>query len=126
MYFDYSGMENVEYEYFSTGDEITLTCNSKAVYWNGPSYDHIAISQVEGTNIYGESQMWNMTVYSKENSHAKTLPKELVKRLKFVGDNLDLRITNLSRSDEGLYLCDTANPLIPHHRYLLQNRCMYI
>lgn len=123
MYFDYAGMQNVEYKYFTKGDEITLTCNFKAVYWHGPSFGNDRISHVAAPNIYGELQRWNISFYTKDNTFAQTLPLELFRRLNLVGDNLDLHIANLSHSDEGIYLCDTANLSKPH-RYLLQNRCM--
>lgn len=118
-------MNKVEYKYFSTGDEIALQCGCKAVYWNGPAFENTrnGISQVEEQDIYGALKTWNLSIYTKGATIANILPQEIVRRLHVVGDKFDLHITNLSSSDEGLYLCDTtASCFWSNARFILQKK----
>lgn len=121
-------MNKVEYKYFSTGDEITLQCGCKAVFWNGPAFENTRndVSKVREADIYGESKTWNISIYTHGASIANTLPHETFRRLHLVGVKFDLHITNLSSSDEGLYLCDTtmttANCFWSNARFILQKK----
>lgn len=122
-------MTKVEYKYFSTGDEITLKCKCKALFWNGPARADtgIGISHVYETDIYDELTTWNVSIYTNGEKVAEALPQKLLRRLHVTGDNFDLHITNLSTSDEGLYMCDpTENCVVIQIRYILQHKCRYI
>ncbi|CAC5368458.1 unnamed protein product [Mytilus coruscus] len=120
--------KNVEYKYFSTGEEITLKCKCVASYWIGPALNTVnstkrQISQIEITDMNDNPKRWNMSIYTKGGNIANTLPPKLVKRLSLLGANFDLHITNLSSSDEGLYICETAiNCALPQYRYLLYTK----
>ncbi|CAC5424669.1 unnamed protein product [Mytilus coruscus] len=126
IYSYYAGMKKVEYRYYSTGEEITLKCDCKAVYWNGPALENtgVVISQVDETDIYEEVKTWNISIYTKGDTIANTLPQSLLRRLHVIGDNFDLHITNLSLSDEGLYICDRIGHdcFGMQNRYILQNQ----
>lgn len=117
-------MKKVEYnvKYFSTGQAITLECNCKVSFWNGPAAatntEH-ETSTVEINDIYGDPKVLNVTIYMYDGKVVQTLPETLFKRINVIGDNFDLQITNLSASDEGLYICDCNMP----STYLLQTKC---
>lgn len=117
-------MKRVEYKYFSTGDEIILKCGCKAVFWNGPAFADTRhhTSHIMRRDIYGELKVWNTSIYTKGDTIKNTLPLELLRRLHVIGNNFDLRISNLSLSDEGLFTCDSACGEL-ENRFLLQIIC---
>ncbi|CAC5411923.1 unnamed protein product [Mytilus coruscus] len=122
-------MKRVEYNvtYFSTGQAITLECNCKVSYWNGPAATNTGngTSTVEITDIYGDPKVFNITIYMNGGKVANTLPEKLFKRINVIGDNFDLHITNLSTSDEGLYICDLKEYCnMPPSIYLLQTKLL--
>lgn len=123
-------MKNVEYKYFESGGNITLNCKSKVLYWSGPAVTNITpvdeTTLVDIIDKYDKKKKWNILIYTKGNTIKKTLPPNLFKRLTLIGDNFDLLITNMSTSDEGLYICDPTNNTAPQKRYLLQNKCKYV
>lgn len=125
MIFFCAGMTKVEYKYFSTGEEITLQCKCKALYWNGPAWADTGsdISQVD------KLKKWNVSIYTKGHTVSTALPEKLSRRLNVTGDNFDLHMKNLSTPDEGLYTCvcdPTGNGVVIENRYILQNKCRYI
>lgn len=122
-------MKNVEYRYFSSGENITLNCNSEVLYWYGPS---VNIGEplnkntfVEITGKNNKTKNWSISIYTKRDTVKDTLPQNLFKKLSLIGDNFDLLITNLSASDEGLYICEPRNNTVLQIRYILQNKCKY-
>lgn len=114
-------MEDVGYIYFSTGDDITLKCDCKAFFWNGPTLENtgMEISQVKYTDINDESQVWNVSIYTHGDTVAGTLPQTLSSRLHVIGNKFDLHMTNLSPSNEGLYTCESECGM-SDNRFLLQ------
>lgn len=122
-------MKNVEYKYFTSGENITLNCKYKVSHWSGPAVTNITpvneTTLVKITDQYDKQKKWNISFYTKGNTVKKTLPQNLFKRLTLIGDNFDLLITNMSTSDEGLYICDPTNTTALQKRYLLQNKCKY-
>lgn len=127
-------MKRVDYNvsYFSTGQSITLECDCKVSFWNGPVATNTGneTSPVDINDIYGDPKVMNVTIYMTGGKIANMLPETLFKRLNLVGDNFDLHITNLSTSDEGLYICDLKEycrkQKTYQHVFLLQNKCKYI
>ncbi|VDI75925.1 Hypothetical predicted protein [Mytilus galloprovincialis] len=122
-------MENTEYNliYFSTNEAITLKCNCRVSFWSGPVVTNFGseTSPVTITDIYGNPNVWNVTIYMHGGKVANTLPEKLIKRLNVIGDYFDLHITNLSNSDQGLYICDLKEfCLIKEKRYLLQQKLL--
>lgn len=116
----------MDYTYFTTGEDITLKCHCRVSYWSGPAIGKrdIVVNQIEIIDIYDKLKMWNISIYSKGNTIADTLPPNLFNRLNLKGDNFDLHITHLSPRDEGLYICDSAVMCsVPQSWYLLQNKC---
>lgn len=118
-------MKDVIFKYFSIDDEITLTCKCQASFWSGPVLDSAEkqISHVEITDMYGRLTRWNISSYSKYDTFKDSLPQSLSSRINLTGDNFDLRITHLSLTDEGIYVCDASNCTMPQTLYLLQYKC---
>ncbi|CAC5368461.1 unnamed protein product [Mytilus coruscus] len=120
-------MKKVDYyvTYFSTGQAITLKCNCKVSFWNGPVVTNMGSGTFPVTiiDIYGNPKVWNVTIYMYGGKVVHTLPEKLFKRLNVIGGNFDLHIKNLSSSDEGLYICDLKEYcLMQQSSYLLQNK----
>lgn len=127
--FSCSEMKIVEYKYFSSGENVTLKCKSQALYWTGPAVNTMEpineTTFVEMTDNYDKRKKWHISIYTKGDTVKDTLPQNLFKRLHLIGDNFDLLITNLSASDEGLYICDPRNNAQLQKLYILQNICKY-
>lgn len=117
-------MTNVDYKYFSTGDDITLNCDCKALFWNGPEFKNAGngTSKVDLKDIDGEWKVWNLSIYTNGDKIASTLPQTILGRLRVIGKNFDLHISNLSHSDEGLFTCNSACGEL-ENRFLLQIKC---
>lgn len=122
-------MKNIEYRYFSTGKTITLNCNSEVLYWYEPSGNIEELANknnfVEITGKNNKTKNWSISIYTKGDTVKDTLPQKLFKKLNLIGDNFDLLITNLSASDEGLYICEPRNNTVLQKRYILENKCKY-
>ncbi|VDI39691.1 Hypothetical predicted protein, partial [Mytilus galloprovincialis] len=119
-------MKTVDYDliYFLTGESLTLSCNYKVSFWNGPAVTDMdnMTSPVTITDTSGNLKVLNVSIYMHGGTLASTLPKKRFNRLKIVGDNFDLRITNLSTFDEGLYICEPKEKRgLPPSQYYLQN-----
>lgn len=81
-------------------------------------------SPVTITDMSGNLKVLNVSIYMHGGTLANTLPKKRFNRLKIVGDNFDLCITNLSTFDEGLYICEPKEKRgLPPSQYYLQNIC---
>lgn len=128
IYFGYTVSGKVEYKHYSTGEEITLQCRCVAVYWNGPAVKSTegSVSEIVITDMYGNYKVWNLSIYTMEKKISPILPKHLSKRLNLEGANFDLHITNLSSSDEGLYICETFHCERTQYQYLLNYKCKYL
>lgn len=126
---DFAGTIHVEYKYFSKGEAITLKCKCVVFYWNAPAQNitnRHQVSQVEMLDMKGNPRIWSISIYTKGDDIADTLSQQLSKRLSLIGANFDLHITNLSSSDEGLYICDTSVKCIfPQYRFILYMKCKY-
>lgn len=122
-------MNNVKYRYFISGENITLNCNFEVSYWSGPAVKILepetSITDIEILDKFGILKKWNVLPYTKGHIVRTALPQNLYKRLDLLGDKFDLRITNMSTSDEGLYICDPNNTDVLQKRFLLQNKCKY-
>lgn len=126
--FNLAEVKNQEYNvsYFSNGEAITLKCRCKVSFWSGPVVTNVenGTSPIMITDIYGQYQVLNVSIYFHSGKIADSLPQILFEKLNVIGENFDLRITNLSTSNEGLYICDLSKQcLLMPEKFLLQNKC---
>ncbi|CAG2232728.1 CADM4 [Mytilus edulis] len=116
----------VEFKYYSEGDTAILPCMAGTfnVSWYGPTQPKLGITQEIETNIYGKRQNWNTSIYYNKVEFNPQLPH--LNRLYIVRNRskgeFDLRIKNVSLSDEGLYRCEftVMTKVVAKFRYLLQ------